>query len=225
MRTISLLITFISLVVTSATLAQTSPTGTKSIVAIALFKGRAMISVDGKKAKIVKAGASYSGVKLISSTTSEAEIEVAGVRRTLKLNGTTVLNSSLAAGPSKSSGLSVTLYESDVGFFESNGQINGRGVRFLVDTGANLVVFSSRDANRLGIEYLNGVKGFASTASGRSPMYSIEVDAISIGGISLNNIRAGVIEGGFPEIPLLGMSFLSRLDMNRSGKTMVLKKR
>ena len=56
-------------------------------------------------------------------------------------------------------------------------------------------------------------------------MYSLSIDSISVGGIELKDIQAGVIEGGFPEIPLLGMTFLSRLDMSRSGKTMVLKTR
>lgn len=59
----------------------------KSVTAVALFKDRAMISVDGSKAKIVKAGASYKGVTLINSTTSEAVIEVDGKRDLLTLEG------------------------------------------------------------------------------------------------------------------------------------------
>jgi len=184
-----------------------------------------MISVDGSKAKIVKAGATYKGVKLISSTTSEAVVEIDGRRETLTLEGGTVLTGSLAAKPANSYNNSVTLYENSSGFFESDGQINGRGLRFLVDTGANLVVLSSRQANRIGLDYLDGFRTFASTASGNTPMYTVTIKQISIGGIKLNNIQAGVIEGDFPLKPLLGMTFLSRLEMNRSGNTMVLKKR
>ena len=224
MRLAVLVFFILNLVLVGTVGAQTSSDGTKSVVAIALFNDRSMISVDGKKAKIVKAGSSYAGVKVISSNTSEAVIEVSGQQRTLKLNGSTVIGDSLASS-NKREVSSIVLYESEVGFFESNGEVNGRTVRFLVDTGANLVVFSSVDAERLGIDYLVGAKGIASTASGQSPMYSINIESMSVGGISLNNIRAGVIEGSFPERPLLGMTFLSRLDMNRSGKTMVLKKR
>ena len=196
---------------------------TKSVAAIALFKDRAMISVDGTKAKIVRAGSTYKGVKLISSNTSEAVIELAGQRRTLKLNSTARVGAALSKPVTKAS--SIVLYEDERGFFQSTGQINGRSVVFLVDTGANLVVFNSRVADRLGIDYRSGQRGFASTASGRAPMYSLSIDSISVGGIELKDIQAGVIEGGFPEIPLLGMTFLSRLDMSRSGKTMVLKTR
>jgi len=196
----------------------------KTVAAVALFKDRAMLSVDGKKAKIVRAGTSYQGVKVISSSTSEAVIEIDGTRKTLKLNSTTVLGTSLGAR-SNTTVTSVVLYENEVGFFESDGQVNGRSIKFLIDTGANLVVFSSSDAQRLGLDYESGEKGVASTASGVAPMYRINIDSISIGGVELENITAGVIEGSFPQTPLLGMTFLSRLNMNRTGQTMVLEKR
>ena len=207
---------FVNLVIASQAVAKT-------VAAIALFNDRAMLSIDGQKAKIIHAGSSYKGVKVISSNTSEAVVEVEGKRQTLTLNSTAVLGDALNVS-SKSTATSTVLYENEVGFFESSGQVNGRTIKFLVDTGANLVVFNSRDAARLGLNYLSGEKGFASTASGLAPMYTINVESISLGGVALDNIRAGVIEGDFPEIPLLGMTFLSRLDMNRSGQTMVLKK-
>ncbi len=196
----------------------------KTVAAVALFKDRAMLSIDGKKAKIVRAGTSYQGVKVISSSTSEAVIEIDGTRKTLKLNSTTILGTSLGAR-SNTTVTSVVLYENEVGFFESDGQVNGRSIKFLIDTGANLVVFSSSDAQRLGLDYESGEKGVASTASGVAPMYRINIDSISIGGVELENITAGVIEGSFPQTPLLGMTFLSRLNMNRTGQTMVLEKR
>ncbi len=94
-----------------------------------------------------------------------------------------------------------------------------------MDTGANLVVLSGDQANAIGVDYLRGQKGFASTASGQAPMYLIELDNISFSGISLRYIRAGVIEGSYPQVPLLGMSFLDKLEMNRNGDRMTLKKR
>lgn len=205
-------------------LCASSQAEAKSVAAIALFNERAMFSIDGKKAKIIREGVTYMGVTLISSTTSQAVIEVEGKRQTLKLNGTAVLGATLGTSPS-STASSIVLYENDIGFFESDGQVNGRQIRFLVDTGANLVVFNSKDAKRLGLDYLTGKRGYATTASGRAAMYTISVGYISLGGIVLEDIRAGVIEGSFPEIPLLGMTFLSKLSMNRSGQTMVLRKR
>jgi aspartyl protease family protein len=196
----------------------------KTVAAIALFNDRAMLSVDGKKAKIIRAGSTYKGVKVISSNTSEAVIEVDGKRETLRLNGTAVLGANFGLSAKKST-TSIVLYQNDIGFFESNGEVNGRSTRFLVDTGANLVVFNSHQAKRLGIDYLGGERGYATTASGLASMYLINIELVSVGGIVLKDIGAGVIEGGFPHVPLLGMTFLSRLNMNRSGQTMVLKTR
>ncbi|RBP48291.1 retropepsin-like aspartic protease family protein [Arenicella xantha] len=197
----------------------------KSVTAIALFNDRAMLSIDGTKPKIVRAGSSYRGVELVSSNTKEAVISVNGQRETLTLNSTTRLKHSLGAKPSASYAEEVTLFVNDAGFFESDGSIDGKGIRFLVDTGASLVVLSSEQAERVGVDYLSGQMGYANTASGTAPMYSVELDEVSIGGIRINNVRAGVIVGNYPLKPLLGMTFLSRLNMNRTGNTMVLKRR
>ena len=119
----------------------------------------------------------------------------------------------------------VTLWADNTGFFYANGQVNRRSARFLVDTGANTVTFSSRQADRLGIDYENGQPGYASTASGITPTMGITLKRLSIEGISLRNIAANVIQGNFPDVPLLGGSFLNKLDMVRSGKKMELRRR
>ncbi|GHA01704.1 hypothetical protein GCM10008090_08590 [Arenicella chitinivorans] len=196
-----------------------------SVKAIALFEGRAMLSVNSGKPKIVHAGKAHKGVKLVSSNTSEAVIDIDGQSQTLTLNSTTTLDYAMGGKPSSNLSNSVTLYVDGRGFFETDAKVNGRPLRFLVDTGANLVVLSSEQANRIGLEYKSGKRTYASTASGTAPMYHFEIDQISIGGINLYNIGAGVIEGAYPQQPLLGMTFLGRLDMNRSGNTMTLKRR
>lgn len=205
--------------------ANTVQAQVNSVKAIALFEGRAMLSVNNDKPKIVHVGKEYKGVKLVRSNTSEAVISVNGRSETLTLNSTTTLDHVLGGTPSSEVSNSVTLYVDERGFFETDGKVNGRPIRFLVDTGANLVVLSSEQANRIGLEYESGTRTYASTASGTAPMYHFEIDQISIGGINLYNIGAGVIEGSYPQQPLLGMTFLGRLDMNRSGNTMTLKRR
>ncbi len=197
----------------------------KSVTAIALFNERAMLSVDGKKAKIVRVGESYFGVKLVSSNTSEAVIDVDGEQKTLILNGTATLSESLAAAPATSGEQSIVLYEDERGFYQTDGYIDGQRTNFLVDTGANIVVFSSRAADRIGIDYRNGRRSVATTASGRAPMYSITLESVSVGGIRLRNVEAGVIQGGFPQVPLLGMSFLGKLEINKKGNRLTLRKR
>ena len=197
----------------------------ESVSAIALFKDRAMLSVDGQKAKIIRAGNSYLGVKLISSSTQQAVVEINGKRETLELNGTVVLSESLGATASEVERARVEIYVDQSGSFFSRGRINNRSLNFLVDTGASLVVLSSQQAKSVGLDYSKGRRTIAATASGNAPMYTVNIPRMSVGDIELSNIEVGVIEGSFPQVPLLGMTFLRKVTMTRSGNTMVLEKR
>ncbi|MCZ6804048.1 MAG: hypothetical protein O7D86_08975 [Proteobacteria bacterium] len=46
-----------------------------------------------------------------------------------------------------------------------------------------------------------------------------------MGDIELRNVRGAVHDGSFPVVTLLGMSFLSKLDMKREGRIMELQKK
>jgi len=196
-----------------------------SVNAVALFNDRAMLSINNAKAKIIRAGSQFMGVKLISSTTQEAVIEVNGRRETLKLNSGVLLSQSLGTKASESYKTTLEIFVDEQGFFQSSGKVNGRSIKFLIDTGANIVVLNSIDASRIGLEYLDGRQTLAATASGTAPMYTVTLDSISIGGIEQEDIEAGVIVGQFPQTPLLGMTFLRGVNMNRTGNTMRLTKR
>ena len=65
----------------------------------------------------------------------------------------------------------------------------------------------------------------ASTAASMVPMYSVKLDSVTVGDITLYNVGAGVIEGDHPTDVLLGMSFLGRVEMKRDGDKMELTKR
>ena len=194
-----------------------------TVQAIALFNNKAMLSVDGGKAKIIKKGDSYKGVRLLSSNTDQAVVEIDGKKEVLTLNSTVSLPEDLDTKIKPKS--SIQLLADKDGFFRSHGEINGHSLNFLIDTGANLVVLSSDQANRIGLEYRNGTLSYAVTASGTTPMYAIQIPEISLGTLELTNIKAGVIEGSFPVVPLLGMTFLSKLNMTRNGGIMKLTKR
>lgn len=195
-----------------------------SVTAIALFKDRAMLSVDGSKAKIVRAGSTHAGVKVLSSSTEQAVVEINGKREVLTLNGTVDLSSELGVSTDEEGG-SIELIKKPDGHFHAVGQVNGRTLNFLVDTGASIVVISSADAKRIGLEYKHGFVATASTASGDSPMYTIRAEQINVGGIELKEVSLGVIEGRFPITPLLGMSFLGELNMTQAGNNLRLEQR
>jgi aspartyl protease family protein len=95
----------------------------------------------------------------------------------------------------------------------------------VVDTGATSVAMNSGDAKFAKIDYEKGEKGMSSTANGVVPVYLVRLNTLKIGTITLNNVEAAVLEGGSPEIVLLGMSALNRLDMRRDNSIMTLTKK
>ncbi len=98
-------------------------------------------------------------------------------------------------------------------------------MRFLVDTGATYVTMSGQQAALIGIDYRKGIRGFAQTASATVAVWQIVLDRVSIGGISIANVEATVIEGPRPYDILLGNSFLKFTQLQRSGSVMEIRKR
>ena len=200
--------------------AVSAPRAADTISIYALFNGKAILLVDGSR-RVLKVGdESPEGIRLISASTEtdEAVIEINGKRSVLKLG---VVVSSF----NNSTPASATLWAGDRGFFHADGSINGVSVTFLVDTGANTIAMNSATARRIGLAYEKGQAGIATTASGYVRVYRLTLDLVKVGEIELRNIEAGVIDGPQPDTPLLGMSFLGRLEMRRDGDKMELIKK
>jgi len=106
----------------------------------------------------------------------------------------------------------VTLIRSNSGHFEVSASINGKPVRFLVDTGASSVVLSYEDAINIGIN--PNRLSFTipvSTANGRAMAATARIDVMAIGSISRSNKSVLVAAKGALNGNLLGMSFLGTL--------------
>jgi len=184
---------------------------------------KALVVIDGGKPRWLTAGETTTeGIKLVSASGQSAVVEFGGKRQTLTLGQ----NERLAGGTAATAGTqSVTLSAGQGGHFVASGSINGVAVQFLVDTGASFISFSSSEAKRFGINYLNGQKTFSSTANGVVPVYRVKLDEVKVGSISLNNVDATVHAGDNLPVVLLGNSFLNRMEMKRDGEKMVLTKR
>ena len=100
------------------------------------------------------------------------------------------------------------------GHFEADVEVDGKSLRMLVDTGASAVTLSHEDAERLGLSpdrltYSRRVL----TANGEARAAPILLDTVAIGPIERQRVAALVAEKGRLDRSLLGMTFLSTLDL------------
>jgi len=177
----------------------------------------AVLVIDGAAPRTLRVGREAAGVKLVSVERDSAVVEVAGVRR------------SLARGQHYSTGAadqrqSVTLSADTRGHFFSDGAINDRPVRFVVDTGATMIALPAADAVRIGLDYRKGEIGRTRTAAGVVQVYKVRFDSVRLGPIELSGVDGVVIEQGL-DIALLGMSFLNRVETRTEGQIMTLTRR
>ena len=105
----------------------------------------------------------------------------------------------------------MTFQRGNDGHFHVEAEVDGRSIRFLVDTGASDVVLTQSDAERLGfdVETLDYTQIY-STANGTVYGAPIRLGSMTIGSIRIDDVRASVNSGEM-DGSLLGMSFLSRL--------------
>lgn len=198
----------------------------EKLTLLALFEGKVLVHVDGQRRLIVEGETSPEGIALLSADSDRAVVEINGREEILELGpATSFPGASDDVSPAWDGPEKMTLWVEDDGFFYASGSINGVSVRFLVDTGANTIAMNRALAERIGIPYLEGRQGLATTASGVTPMYQVTLREVSIGEIALRDVEAGVLLGRHPDVPLLGMSFLGQLDMNRTGDRLELKRR
>ncbi len=118
----------------------------------------------------------------------------------------------------------LVINRSQDGHFYTTGKINGKDANFIVDTGASLVTVSEEFAQQALIQ--GGVPTVFRTANGDRPGRIVEGVGVSIGPMSVTNVKVGVgLSGGNANQALLGQSFLSKFDISMVKNQMVLRAR
>lgn len=191
------------------------------VAAVALFKGKAMLSIDGKQ-RLVKVGETTpEGVALLKASAEAVVISFDGEQRELTLDSRIAGN--FGQAPARQI---IRLVPGRHGHYFVDGQINRQSVRFLVDTGASSVAINKNLAKRLGIRYeVVGERGSVQTASGQADAYRVLFSEVKVQALRIPNVRGIVIDGDSPSEALLGQSFLNRLDMRREGAVLELRER
>ncbi len=168
-------------------------------------------------------GQTQQGVKLLSMQGDAAVFEINGQRQTLRVGDAPVSvgrsGGADAPGPQR-----VVLTADAQGHFMPAGQINGRAVQFMVDTGATAVILSESDAKRINLDYTKGRKVTVGTANGNVIGHQLQLDSVRIGNAQVHGVAAIVLPQSMPYV-LLGNSFLTRFQMLRNNDQLTLDKR
>lgn len=122
----------------------------------------------------------------------------------------------------EASGGAASIAKSPDGHFWAEADVNGRRVRFLVDTGASAVALTLEDARRLGLDPATlDYEYTVQTASGQARAAPVKLDTIAIAGARVDDVEAFVIENGL-ESSLLGMTYLGRLSRFEASRSALI---
>lgn len=186
---------------------------------IGLIGGRAILRIDGEQV-ILRPGESRGSVTLLGVENGEAVLRVG--KRELRLG----MGMDTSGFAPRAEGGSVEVAMNGRGQFITNGMINGRVVEFLVDTGANTVSMTAQDARRLGIDYqVEGTRGASATAGGIVTSWAVTLKSVQVGPIVVRNVQATVRESPDLAPILLGMTFLSRVNLTQESQRLRLSER
>ncbi|WP_426277701.1 retropepsin-like aspartic protease family protein [Sphingomonas sp. FW199] len=98
------------------------------------------------------------------------------------------------------------------GMFYLDAMVNDRPHRFLVDTGASIVVLSRSDARALGIRASAGDGRMFRTVGGQRAADLAQMDLLVMGGRRLSDVEVAIVEDDGIGVSLLGQSALQRME-------------
>ncbi|WP_051687172.1 TIGR02281 family clan AA aspartic protease [Microbulbifer sp. HZ11] len=185
----------------------------------AIFGTSAMFEIDGKQRLLKSGKTSPEGVRLVSVTSDYALVLIDGREQKL------TLAAPVAANYQQVERAEVRLNADSRGHYSTTAWINGRRVDVMVDTGATSIAFNYPTAKSLGLDLARARPMTVSTASGVEKAYRLNLASVTIGGITVHNVDATVLGSDFPQVTLLGNSFLSRVDMQQQDGLLLLRAR
>jgi aspartyl protease family protein len=117
----------------------------------------------------------------------------------------------------------VTLVSDRRGYFQTDAQIDGRRIEFLVDTGAQSVALRESDAAQLGIHpSARDYNIRTQTANGVGRAARARLNRVELKGITIYDVEAIVVPDEQLNTNLLGMTFLSRVKWTHEHGRLVL---
>lgn len=115
----------------------------------------------------------------------------------------------------------LVLRRNRAGHYVAPGEINGRPVQFLLDTGATQVSVPAHLGPALGLT--PGAAAQVMTANGSVTVRATRIDALVLGPFRIQQVAAHLNPGMRDDQVLLGMSVLKQLEFTQRGDTLTLR--
>lgn len=185
----------------------------------ALMADAALLRINAEQRLLRSGQRSPEGVLLVSADPRRAVVEIDGRRSEL------TLSQRIAGNFAATDQAEVRIERNARRQYVTTIEINGRRTLALLDTGANTMAVSGAQARALGIDYHTGTPGQVSTAGGVHPAYGVQLEKVSVGGIAVSFVPATVIEGDYPDMVLLGMTYLQHVGMREDNGVIYLRQK
>jgi aspartyl protease family protein len=183
---------------------------------------KAALLIDGQPVTLA-VGDSARGVKLLQLEGDTALVETTALppRRFSLRVGAQPASVGGTTTPSGDQARTLVLAMGPGGHFHTLGQVNGRSLRFMVDTGASSVALGRAQAEQLGLDWRRGEPVQVGTANGTTTAHRVVLSSLRVGPVEVANVEAVVLPANLPQA-LLGNSFLGRFQMQRDNDVMRL---
>lgn len=98
------------------------------------------------------------------------------------------------------------------GHFYAEAEVDGTGIRFLVDTGASMIALNGEDAEALGLSWSEDeLQHVGRGVNGDVFGKPVKLASVTVGDLQADDVEAVIIPKGL-DVSLLGQSFLARVD-------------
>jgi aspartyl protease family protein len=175
----------------------------------------AVLTINGER-KLLKIGQTFKGVTLIAADSSTATLEVDGQQSVMGISRR------VGANYHEPTSKQVSITRNSNLQYMTNAQINGRQITVMVDTGANIVAMNETQAKQLGVNTEGAQRVMVETASDKISAWKVKLDSVDVGGIRVNHVEATVVEGTFPTVILLGMTYLRHVKIEENQGVLTL---
>ena len=177
----------------------------------------AEVVIDAGAPLTLEIGETAEGVKLLRADANGAVLSIDGLTKRLPIVAAPRVDREVSTR--------LTLRADAQGQFFASGAVNGRPVRFIVDTGATYTALSRTVAQRIGLDYRTGRPTQTMTANGAVSGWLVTLGSVRVGDLSERGMEAVVFDNDALPVVLLGTNFLARFDLQRQGATLILHRR